>query len=195
MDSNSADERYVLNFSASCIAKEAKVIFDSVTESSEPDSGCFYAPEMLNQAIISTFDRFETAEYVFDSEKELFFKLILSELIVLLSSSARQRIVHSENELGAKVARYINAYLDKNISLDIIAKKFFISKYYLCRSFKKYSGVSIHAYINHKRVMYAKQLIDSGETASGAAYKVGFGDYSAFYRAYVKALGKPPTSR
>jgi AraC-like DNA-binding protein len=42
--------------------------------------------------------------------------------------------------------------------------------------------------------MYAKQLIESGETASGAAYKVGFGDYSAFYRAYVKILGAPPTS-
>ena len=42
--------------------------------------------------------------------------------------------------------------------------------------------------------MYAKQLIESGETASGAAYRVGFGDYSAFYRAYVKVLGVAPTS-
>jgi AraC-like DNA-binding protein len=41
--------------------------------------------------------------------------------------------------------------------------------------------------------MYAKQLIESGETASGAAYKVGFGDYSAFYRAYVRIIGKAPT--
>ena len=70
-----------------------------------------------------------------------------------------------------------------------------MSKYYLCRAFKKYSGVSIHSYITHKRVVYAKQLIDSGETASGAAYKVGFGDYSAFYRAYVKVFGKSPASK
>ena len=40
----------------------------------------------------------------------------------------------------------------------------------------------------------AKQLIEQGETASGAAYKVGFGDYSAFYRAYVKVVGKAPTA-
>ena len=107
----------------------------------------------------------------------------------------QEKILRYGDEIGAKVARYINTYLDKNITLDEIASKFFLSKYYLCRMFKKYSGVSIHAYINHKRVMYAKQLIDSGENASAAAYKVGFGDYSAFYRAYVKALGKPPTSK
>ena len=36
-------------------------------------------------------------------------------------------------------------------------------------------------------------MIEGGESASGAAYKVGFGDYSAFYRAYVKIVGKSPT--
>jgi AraC-like DNA-binding protein len=43
-------------------------------------------------------------------------------------------------------------------------------------------------------VLYAKQLIESGETASSAAYKVGFGDYSSFYRAYVKVIGRSPTA-
>jgi AraC-like DNA-binding protein len=42
--------------------------------------------------------------------------------------------------------------------------------------------------------MYARELIEGGETASGAAEKVGFGDYSAFYRAYVKIVGKSPTA-
>jgi AraC-like DNA-binding protein len=42
--------------------------------------------------------------------------------------------------------------------------------------------------------MYARQLIESGTTAAGAAEKVGFGDYSAFYRAYVKIVGKSPTA-
>ena len=42
--------------------------------------------------------------------------------------------------------------------------------------------------------MYAKKLIESGETAAAAAYKVGFGDYSAFYRAYVKILGVSPSA-
>ena len=114
---------------------------------------------------------------------------------MLLSSARKELISHNDEELGAKVARYINEHIEENILLDEVARRFFISKYYLCRLFKKYSGVSVHAYITQKRVLYAKQLIESGQTASGAAYKVGFGDYSAFYRAYVKQIGKPPTAK
>jgi AraC-like DNA-binding protein len=90
--------------------------------------------------------------------------------------------------------RYLNENLTRDMNLDTIARRFFVSKYYLCRAFKKHNGVSVHGYINHKRIMYAKQLIEQGDTASGAAYKVGFGDYSAFYRAYVKIIGKSPTA-
>lgn len=188
-------ERYVLHFPSSFLPGEVSDVLLRLTDSGDGESGVFFAPEMLTQPIVSIFDKFEANEGVTDADREIYYKIILSELIMLLSGARKERIVHSSYELGAKVAGYINTYLDKNISLDDIASKFFMSKYYLCRMFKKYSGVSIHAYINHKRVMYAKQLIDSGETASGAAYKVGFGDYSAFYRAYVKALGKPPTSK
>ena len=91
--------------------------------------------------------------------------------------------------------KYLNEHIDRDVSLDKLAKKFYVSKYYLCRAFKKHNGISVHGYINQKRVMYAKQLIESGETASAAAYRVGFGDYSAFYRAYVKIVGRAPTSQ
>ena len=103
-------------------------------------------------------------------------------------------MINNEGELGARVIRYLNENITRDVSLDSLAKRFFVSKYYLCRAFKKHNGISVHGYINQKRVMYAKQLIESGETASGAAYKVGFGDYSAFYRAYVKLVGKAPTA-
>ena len=115
-------------------------------------------------------------------------------IIILLSATASERLPQDEAELGARVIRYLNNNIDKDLSLDRLARKFFVSKYYLCRAFKKHNGTSVHGYINHKRVMFAKQLIEEGETASGAAYKVGFGDYSAFYRAYVKILGVSPTA-
>ena len=88
----------------------------------------------------------------------------------------------------------INNNIEKNISLDRLARRFFVSKYHLCRAFKTYSGISVHAYINRKRIIYAKRLIESGVTASQAAERVGFGDYSAFYRAYIKVVGKSPTA-
>ena len=47
--------------------------------------------------------------------------------------------------------------------------------------------------INGKRVMMARQMIESGEVAADVAERVGFSDYSTFYRAYRKAYGQSPT--
>lgn len=160
------------------------------------DSGhcLFYAGEALPDALVSVFDRIEEAKGLRDVERHMYLKALLSEIIILLSVTDSERAVVNDDELGARVARFLNSNFRKNVSLDKLARRFFVSKYYLCRAFKSYSGISIHAYINQKRIIYAKGLIESGMTASGAAEKVGYGDYSAFYRAYVKIVGKSPTS-
>lgn len=195
IEENSAYERYILHFSDTFILKEIGETLKRLVDESDDSSGMFYSPDLIPQIVVSAFDRFEEGALVEESEKEIYYKLLLSELLVLLSSLGNQKIAHDDSDLGVRVTRYINEYLEKDVSLDVIAKRFFVSKYYLCRAFKKHTGVSIHSYITQKRVVYAKQLIESGETASSAAYKVGFGDYSAFYRAYVKVIGRSPTSR
>lgn len=193
IEKSSLYERHVLHFSLQGFNKETLSLLEKIIGESADKGGCFYHPGSLSIQAFSVFDRFEYASLLPENEKGLYMRLLLSELLLFLSVSAGQNIIHGDDELGARVIKYINEYIDKKLSLDILAKKFFVSKYYLCRAFKEYSGVSIHSYINHKRVVYAKQLIDEGETASGAAFKVGFYDYSAFYRAYVKIMGVPPT--
>ena len=173
--------------------KEALPVLEKLANSSEAESGTFFAPDALSQSAISVFDRFDMLNSLPEQEKTLCARMLLCELLVILSASASSKISHDADALGARIIAYVNDRLDKDVSLEAVAKQFFVSKYYLCRAFKKYSGVSLHSYINHKRVMYAKQLIESGETAAVAAYKVGFGDYSAFYRTHIKILGVPPT--
>jgi AraC-like DNA-binding protein/quercetin dioxygenase-like cupin family protein len=185
-------ERYVLQFFASDLTSNAQEFLSSLEKSLE-GVGCYYAADALSPSIISIFDRFEAAESLPAREAKEFRRLLASEIVLLLSVAARESIPHDEGELGARVIKYLNEHIDKDASLDKLAKHFFVSKYYLCRAFKKYNGISIHGYINQKRVLEAKQLIEDGETASSAAYKVGFGDYSAFYRAYVKLIGRSPT--
>ena len=139
-------------------------------------------------------ERFESADALEEPQKTKFLGLLISELILFISMACKESGGYDESELGARVIRYLNENPERDISLDRLARRFFVSKYHLCRAFKKHNGISVHGYINKKRVMYAKQLIEAGETASGAAYRVGFGDYSAFYRAYVKIVGKAPTA-
>ena len=120
--------------------------------------------------------------------------LLLSELLVLLSlATPTEHKKKKEEPLGARVIRYVNAHIAESLSLDAIAGEFYVSKYYLCRAFKRHNGISILGYINGKRVMMARQMIESGETAAVVCERVGFSDYSTFYRAYKKAYGHAPT--
>ena len=194
MESGTIYERCVLQFFASDLAPASQELLHSLNKSLD-GLGCYYAADALSPSIFSIFERFESAEVLPEKEKREFRKLLTSEIVLLLSVATRESIPRDEGELGARVIKYLNEHINKDLSLDKLAKRFFVSKYYLCRAFKSHNGISIHGYINQKRVMYAKQLIESGETASVAAYRVGFGDYSAFYRAYVKLIGRSPTER
>ena len=193
LDGTSDYERYVIHFPESYLTNDASDLFKAILAGVE-GSGKVYSAGSLSKNILPILERFDIAEALPDNEKSIYVKTLLSELMVFLSVSGGEQIAINEGELGARVIRYLNENLSRDVSLDTLARRFFVSKYYLCRAFKKHNGVSVHGYINHKRVMYAKQLIEQGETASGAAYKVGFGDYSAFYRAYVKIIGKAPTA-
>ena len=193
LDSSSVYERYVLHFAESDLVDEALSLLRAMLDGVE-GSGKLYTHTALSKNVRPVFERFDTAESLPDNEKAIYLKTLLSELMVFLSVSGGEHIGISEGELGARVIRYLNENIYRKISLDALARRFFVSKYYLCRAFKKHNGVSVHGYVTHKRVLYAKQLIEQGDSASAAAYKVGFGDYSAFYRAYVKIIGKAPTA-
>jgi len=192
LDKSCTYDRFIVHFSKSSISSDALKLLEGMTSSDE-DNGKYYSQRALSNAIVSVFDRFELAETLPEKEKGAYIRTLVSELVILLSAAEGERMVQNDDELGSRVIRYLNNNIERDVSLDKLAKRFFVSKYYLCRAFKKHNGISVHGYINQKRIMYAKQLIESGETASGAAYKVGFGDYSAFYRAYVKIVGKSPT--
>ncbi|MCI9260504.1 MULTISPECIES: AraC family transcriptional regulator [Romboutsia] len=92
------------------------------------------------------------------------------------------------------VLNYINSNLENNLSIDTIASKFFISKYYLMRKFKSQIGSSIHNYIIQKRLILAKSLISEGLTMSNVCSKCGFNDYSSFVRAFKKVYGVSPSN-
>ncbi len=89
------------------------------------------------------------------------------------------------------IVAYINEHFTERLSLEEIAEKFFITKYHLTRIFKEATGHTVNEYIRLKRIRSVEELSDE-ETLSEAAAKSGYKDYSSFYRAYVKANGKPP---
>ena len=65
----------------------------------------------------------------------------------------------------------------------------------MMRLFREETGVTIHQYILHKRLMLARSYLASGMNATQSCYRSGFGSYSAFTRACARLLGRSPTGR
>ena len=93
----------------------------------------------------------------------------------------------------ASVITYINENLDKDMSVDALASRCYISKYHFMRKCKDITGYTVHGYILQKRLMYASDLIKNGVPASRAASMSGFKDYSTFQRAFKKVFGISPS--
>lgn len=120
-------------------------------------------------------------------------KSVIVELLYNLNKqvSTPQKSFYQQKNIK-KIIEYINDNLTENLSLDIIASKFFLTKQYLCKTFKKNTGFTINKYISYKRIVLVRELYSKGMSLSEACARAGFNDYSGFYRAYSKIMNEPP---
>jgi AraC-like DNA-binding protein len=88
--------------------------------------------------------------------------------------------------------QYINLHLLEEIHLDTLAELSHINKYYLCRSFRSYTGISIGQYIIEKRLILATKKIQAGISPSDACFQSGFNNYPNFSRTFSKRIGLSP---
>ena len=93
---------------------------------------------------------------------------------------------------AAQMIAYLNDHLTERLTLDDMARRFYINKFYLCRLFREETGMTVFAYLHTKRIAMAEQLLQTGIPAAEVAERVGFSDYSTFWRAYRKQTGRPP---
>ena len=184
-------ERYVIYFDKSFLSGISDELLEFF-EQTPHGVGNFYSACDIPMSASSVFERMDGISALPQEQAELMLRILVAELLLLLSCAAPQTVQRENEPLGARVIKYLNDNISAQISLDDLAKKFYVSKYYLCRAFKAYNGISVVGYLNSKRAMLAKEMIEGGETAANAAFRVGFGDYSSFYRAYKKALGHSP---
>ena len=91
-----------------------------------------------------------------------------------------------------EILRYITANLSAPLSVDALAERFYLSRYYLMHRFKEVTGYTVHQYISQKRLLRAGELLRQGTPVMKAAELTGFGDYSTFLRAFRSTFHASP---
>ncbi len=91
------------------------------------------------------------------------------------------------------IAMYLQGHTDENMSLDDLAKKFFMSKSYLTRVFRNVTGFSVVEYITYIRVQKAQQLLrESDSSITEIAEICGFGNITYFEKVFKQMTGFSP---
>lgn len=94
-----------------------------------------------------------------------------------------------------EVFEYINNNYTKNITLEDLSSRFYISKYYLSREFKKEYGLTIIQYILSRRITHAKSLLRfSNLPIEEIGSSAGIDDASYFNKVFKKLEGITPSA-
>ena len=101
------------------------------------------------------------------------------------SSESFQRFEH--------VLNYVHENYSSNLKTSEVAERFFFSKEYFCRLFKKNTGMTFNQYVTQCRVIHAEQLLkDTNTRISEIAQEVGFSDEGSFIAQFKKYYSKTP---
>ena len=189
-------ERYVIHFDEG-IAFESESTLDFFRDD-RFGAGVYFPKDSLDGAVLHVFESLDAMSRFTEDETTLLptgkvmVRSIVTQILLLLRAACPAEPVAPQKDLLFGVIGYINGHLNENLTLDELSKRFFVSKYHLCRAFRRHTGTTFLSYLTTKRVVAAQQMIKEGVPVTEIAYRVGFRDYSSFYRAYRKQTGCAP---
>lgn len=150
------------------------------------------APKDIKYILLELEAASKSSEYGSIVLKEaLFLQLMVHINRLYMNYPREQADIEFDRQIEA-VLEYINDNLESNLTIDALASRFFMSKYYLMHKFKLQTGYSIHNYILQKRLIWANSLIREGKPILETSMVCGFGDYSNFVKAFKKMFGASP---
>ena len=193
-------ERYVLWLSPEFVAQLSSDNSD-LLQALDPSR-----PGYANQLRLQSSDRqrvLSLLEQLYQEDQETAFgsdllpRSLLTQLLVTINRLAlRQDLPFEDLSRSSKtvtqVIEYINLNYAEALSLDLLADKFFVSKYHLSHEFQRQVGTGVYRYIQKKRLQIARHLLSQGQKPNAVYSQCGFADYTGFYRAFRSEYGSSP---
>ncbi len=98
-------------------------------------------------------------------------------------------------DLADSVKRWVAPRVAQRLTLTLIAKAVDCSVFHLCRSFRRATGLTLHAYRDEVRLRLALERFEEGDRdLSRLALDLGYSSHSHFTAAFRRAFGTPPSA-
>lgn len=179
--SNSTGDRLVIEFPDSAVAKEIKEKFEKVSEN---------ISLIRNEESIDILQKL--GKYLYTQDSNMTYRTLLHALFVELiySLTENEPCINQKppqpHPVIEKILGYIEENLDRNITINDIAKKFFLSPSSVSHLFKQQMKISVKQYALNKKMIYASKLIQEGIPLNIVAERCGYFNYSSFYKIFLK---------
>lgn len=99
----------------------------------------------------------------------------------------------TSGRLIPNIVQYIDSHLTEELTADVLAKEFSISRSYLQNMFSSEMKQGLKQYVMVRKVKAAQNEILNGTAVGDVALRYGFRDYSTFFRLYKKVFGISPS--
>lgn len=200
VDSSLAYERIIVYISPGFIEDYRTDEYDlgyCFEKAKKEHSNVLRIPSLEKSSLFKITNRLERSFEDNEYASSLYRQVLFLEFMIHLNRAAmKNRVEFLDTELYntkvVSIMQYINSHLTQNLAIDTLARKFYISKYYMMRLFKAETGYTIGNYITYRRLLLARELIFNGQPITQACFSSGFSDYSTFLRAYKSEFSESP---
>ncbi|PMC34364.1 AraC family transcriptional regulator [Bacillus sp. UMB0899] len=192
-------ERFIVNIHESCMGscdQSNRGIFQPLFEQEYMILRCSIQERILIEALSNNI-----IQEIQDKMQgfEMYAQTLVQQLLIICCRHIKQNRIQSlefpspMHERISEVVRYINNHYMNDLSLNLLADKFYVSPYYLSRFFKEATGFTFIEYLNSVRIKEAKKLLEQSTMKVNFIYKkVGFRSITHFGRVFKSVTGYAP---
>lgn len=198
-------ERYVLYFKpeyAEALSSEKTDLLECFFFRPFPAANILELNDTLSRELLDLLEKIRT--YYDSTPEELYgrdlhLRFSLGDLLLFINGAYRDHhgmtggnASNSSYRQVYPIINYIHRNMAEKLSLDLLAQKFFMNKFYLCSLFKDVTGITPNQYLINCRIMKAKEYLAQNVSVEAVCGLVGFNNLSHFSRSFKQHVGVSP---
>ena len=179
-------EGYLVIFSPD-LFRELKPLFQSKVPE-HPIRGGTYSNEEMDTYLKRICEKLETGDGFDEMAAKGYLLTLLGEVFAHMPMGENT----GDQDTVKQILTYCTENYTRPITLEILAKELYLSKYYISHIFHKRMQMSLNDFVNRLRVEHSCSLLEKGCSITDIAYASGFSSVRTYNRAFLKHMEMAP---